>query len=424
MTLQDYISLLLQHHNCVIVPEFGGFVANYKSAVVELHRKKIHPPSKSILFNPLLTNNDGLLGNYVAQKQEIQYPAAIEYVNSEVANWRTELEEGQRIELGEIGFLYQENDKIHFEQSREVNLLLQAYGMKSIDFVDFSKKKAVEAIVNKTQLTTQKEVVVEKEVIKTFPQVEEKTIAKKEVILEPVVEDEKVVEKKPVVVSEVVEEKTAVIPINSKEKISDQQIIPIKRRRYLTVMKYAAAVAFVPILFYSYWIPMETDFLDTGEIQVADFNPINKQVEKEYKFNTERFTAVENEETISWADLTESMSVNSDIYNFEMTEDFYIPVQLEIDKTTVVQNEVVEDVDVVESYANANYQVISGCFSIKSNANNQIKELESKGYSASILDVSGGLHRVTAGGFDNRDDAQSALDKLRNSGESGWILKK
>jgi cell division septation protein DedD len=421
MTLQDYISQLLQHHSCVIVPDFGGFVANYKSAVVETHRNKIHPPSKSILFNPLLVNNDGLLGNYVAQNQEIQYPAALDFINSEVANWRNELNEGQRIELGEIGFLYQENDKIHFEQSREVNLLLQAYGLKSIDFVDFSLKKAAEPkVVSRVAPTVVKKEVVEIPVVK-----QEAVIEKEEVeAIEIVQEDTTVVksnERKPDVLP-IANDKT-IIPLNAENKISDQKVIPIKRRRYLTVMKYAAAVAFVPVLFYSYWIPMETDFLDTGEIQFADFNPINTQVEKEYKFNTERLTSVENEKTESWEDLTESMSANSDIYNFELTEDFYIPVQLEVDKTDVVQNEIVEDVQEVESYSNANYQVISGCFSIKSNANNQIKELNSKGYSAAIFDVKGGLHRVTAGGFDNRDDAQSALDKLRNSGESGWILK-
>ncbi len=76
MKLQEYISSLLKEHNCVIVPEFGGFVANYKSAVIDDFRKKIHPPMKSILFNPHLTNNDGLLGNYVSQEQKIQYSDA------------------------------------------------------------------------------------------------------------------------------------------------------------------------------------------------------------------------------------------------------------------------------------------------------------------------------------------------------------
>jgi hypothetical protein len=41
------------------------------------------------------------------------------------------LEEGHRIELEEIGFLFLQNNQVVFEQNREVNLLLQAYGLKA-----------------------------------------------------------------------------------------------------------------------------------------------------------------------------------------------------------------------------------------------------------------------------------------------------
>ena len=53
-----------------------------------------------------------------------------------------------------------------------------------------------------------------------------------------------------------------------------------------------------------------------------------------------------------------------------------------------------------------------------------MKELNSDGFNASILDRSGGLHRVTSGGFETKDQAKKGLEKLRNTGKSGWILKK
>ena len=54
---------------------------------------------------------------------------------------------------------------------------------------------------------------------------------------------------------------------------SDDKVISIapKKRR---AFRYLAVAAALPILFYAYWIPMETDFIDTGKIQMADFNPI------------------------------------------------------------------------------------------------------------------------------------------------------
>ena len=51
-TISKYISELLFLHDCVIIPEFGGFVGNNKSAVLNEITRTISPPSKEILFNP------------------------------------------------------------------------------------------------------------------------------------------------------------------------------------------------------------------------------------------------------------------------------------------------------------------------------------------------------------------------------------
>ena len=61
-----YISDLLYSYDCVVIPDFGGFVANYASAKVQAVQHKITPPSKKISFNKNLRTNDGLLNNYIA----------------------------------------------------------------------------------------------------------------------------------------------------------------------------------------------------------------------------------------------------------------------------------------------------------------------------------------------------------------------
>ena len=66
MNLSKYIVDLLVKNNCVIVPNFGGFIANYNPAIIDELRHKIYPPSKRILSNPNLLSNDGLLANYVS----------------------------------------------------------------------------------------------------------------------------------------------------------------------------------------------------------------------------------------------------------------------------------------------------------------------------------------------------------------------
>ena len=159
MELSVYIGQLLQKHNCVIVPEFGGFIANYKSAIVDRVNNRISPPSKSVLFNPNLVNNDGLLGNYVAQIQAVTYPQALDLIASDVDKWNIELKAGGRVEIGDVGFLFQQDNQIIFEQNREVNLLLNAYGLSGISFVNFAAKP-VEKVVAAPKLVVEKPVIV------------------------------------------------------------------------------------------------------------------------------------------------------------------------------------------------------------------------------------------------------------------------
>ncbi|UKN00148.1 SPOR domain-containing protein [Paracrocinitomix mangrovi] len=409
MELSKYIAALLHKHNCVIVPEFGGFVANYKSAVVDNYRKKAYPPSKSVLFNPNLINNDGLLGNYVAQKEDITYSDALDDISDAVKKWLKAFDNGERIEIGEIGFLYRERGNIHFEQSREVNLLLEAYGLRSVDFVAFDqaveKREKVETI-KEFKPTVKEEVITPKEL--------KPVLIKEEPKNEVVVVEEKTVDQK----------ETVVISLNEKEKIQEDNeanvqvsadVIPIKKGRAVTVFKYAVAVAFVPILFYSYWIPMETDAVETSSIQLSDFNPIHKQSKKVYVPRDSDFKADIFEHQPSLEELTEN--VDAKIYNLEVAEDFYLPVDLE--KKEVVDNNEFYHADVA-----GKYQIIAGCFSVKANAETLVSQLQKDGFAAAILDKNKGLHRVTAGGFDSRDAAENGLDKVKNAGHSAWILKK
>ncbi|MEX1001955.1 MAG: SPOR domain-containing protein [Crocinitomicaceae bacterium] len=398
MELEKYIADLLRRHDCVVVPSFGGFVANYKSAEIDRFRNKIHPPSKSVLFNPHLISNDGLLGNYVAQKIEVDYPQALQLIAERVENWITAISEGGRVEIGEIGFLYQENGTIHFEQSRDVNLLLEAYGLSSIDFVSFTAKES-----EKVTETLEKE--------------------EKRTVIQAVKKENKASEKEVLPKVDQQKKKQENIQLNTTEEISEvkeeqtlvqQESVPHKTHPLWTVLKYTAAAAIVPILFYSYWIPMETDALETKSIQFSDFNPIQKQKQKVYSKRSAPLDTIFTDLAKNWDELTEN--IQSEVYNFEVTDDFYVPVLL---KETTNETE-----DFGNTEISGKYHIISGCFSVKKNALNKISDLQSKGYSAAILDRSNGLHRVTAGGFKNRRDAKDALEKFKNSGQSGWILKK
>ena len=61
--IDQHIFELLFQHDCVILSDFGGFVANYVSAKVDENTRRIFPPAKTVIFNKYLTNNDGLLAH-------------------------------------------------------------------------------------------------------------------------------------------------------------------------------------------------------------------------------------------------------------------------------------------------------------------------------------------------------------------------
>ncbi|MBK9190266.1 MAG: SPOR domain-containing protein [Crocinitomicaceae bacterium] len=403
MKLENHIADLLKLHNCVIVPEFGGFIASYESAWVNRSRSVITPPFKKVLFNDKLIQNDGLLANELVIQHAISFNEAMSEIQMHVNAWRKNLEEGHRIELGEIGFLFKQENKIIFEQNREVNLLLQAYGLSQVSFVDFAAKAVV------SEIKTEKPVLVKTE----------KSADIKEVIQKPVLT---VVEKKAVQKSaEKKEEKiTPVIELNTAEKIEqeeltlpDEKVIPInqpkkKSRNY----KYAIAAAVVlPALFYSYWIPMKTDFLNSGKIHLSDLNPFNKTSTAVYEKRIQGDIPALSTDWKTWEELTSGIPADVNVYTLEVTEELFVPVDLGKTPETNQFN------------AGGSFHIIGGCFSVETNAENFVKKLSEKGYGSGIVDKKGGLYRVSAGSYGSESEAESALDKFESDGFSGWILK-
>lgn len=387
MSIAPHITELLHHHNCVIVPNFGGFIANYTSATIHPIDRRIWPPSKHVLFNPKLVNNDGLLGQTIAEIKQITYPQAIDFINDSVKKWQSDLAKGKRIEIGEIGFLVQEKGQVLFEQTREINLLLQAYGLSSIQFTSFAEK-------------------VTEKIETTFPQV--------------VVEDD----------HQILEANTKqaakIIQLVAADAKPDQAIIvPIQKKKKSSTWKYLGAAAAIPLLFYSYWIPVQTDFIDTGKIQLADFNPIHQTPQRVFEMRTNVQELPSISEFPAWEELTKTVAdSDASIFNYQVDEDFFIPILLDKTKTSVVEDQTVLHQPETSSAADKSFHLIGGCFSIKENADNFVLDLKEKGFNASILDFENGLYRVAAGSFSDAAEAGQNLIMFVNQGFSGWVLKK
>jgi hypothetical protein len=367
MNLSLYISELLIKNNCVIVPNFGGFIANYESAVIDKVRNKIYPPSKNVLFNPNLLSNDGLLANYVSIKINKPYSNALKLIDSEVIDWKSILNAGERINLGEIGFLYQKEGIVKFEQNREFNLLLSAYGLSSVKFI--SQVETVEPISSE----------VNAEKIKKGSET-------------------KVIEFAPSI---------SVEKDNKKENENPEIFRKTKSKKW----KYIAVACMLPLLFYSYWIPMNTHFLDTGNVQMADFNPLQEKASKIYSTRINKIGVSIQESINEWSEIAKNINSDVKYYNFQFDDELYIPVDLKFEKKS-------------NQLELGTIHLIAGCFSNKTNAKSLVKDLKSKGHSAVIIDKNNGLYRVSAESFNKMSEAKLMKQKLTDASISTWVLNK
>ncbi len=154
MKLANYISDLLYRYECVIVPEFGGFVTNNKSARIDKINNTLHPPYKQITFNSHLKNNDGLLANYIASADKIPYESALNFIQFEIDAWLEKIKV-QDLYLESIGSFSLVQNKLHFQPQKKLNYLTSSFGLTNVVIPEIKRevyKKEVEKLEEKTPI--------------------------------------------------------------------------------------------------------------------------------------------------------------------------------------------------------------------------------------------------------------------------------
>ena len=133
MKISNHIFNLLQEHDCVIVPNFGAFVARNISAKISSDGSKIFPPNKEITFNKSLVKNDGLLINRISSSESISYEVADDKLNKWVIKSHKKLKKQGYFEIKNIGSISLKKDKYIFIPSQNSIFLKSSYGLNSID---------------------------------------------------------------------------------------------------------------------------------------------------------------------------------------------------------------------------------------------------------------------------------------------------
>ncbi len=131
--VEKYIRQLLFDHDCVVIPEFGGFIAHYVSATIHPIRHTFAPPSKAIAFNEMLKLNDGLLISRVASGEYINLEDAAQEVKKFVEKVTLTLQSDHEYYFEDIGTLsLNYEQKLQFEPENKVNYLNESFGLPEL----------------------------------------------------------------------------------------------------------------------------------------------------------------------------------------------------------------------------------------------------------------------------------------------------
>lgn len=100
-----HIEFLLLHHDCVIVPGLGAFIATTSSARIDMEAGMIFPPARAIMFNQAVTIDDGLLANSYSRKHGLSFEEARMVILRDVNTLLQQIRENGKYECGKLGTL-------------------------------------------------------------------------------------------------------------------------------------------------------------------------------------------------------------------------------------------------------------------------------------------------------------------------------
>jgi hypothetical protein len=145
--LAHHIEILLLENECVVVPDFGGFMTYYAPARRIEAEEIFFPPVRIVGFNPKLKMNDGLLVQSYAKKHNVSFSNAGEIVKKEVEELVSCLREKGKVDLPNVGEircgLYNTYEFIPYDNKVATPYLfgLEPFEIKELSELDAKSKR-------------------------------------------------------------------------------------------------------------------------------------------------------------------------------------------------------------------------------------------------------------------------------------------
>lgn len=144
-SVAEIIVSLISKHECVIVPDWGGFISSAQPAQLNSNTNKIIPPYYNLLFNQDLRHNDGLLASELIKALGVDYPTALAYIDNFVSESKTALNINKRVDWNGLGYFYiNAESKIQFVQDTASGTFIDFIGLSELNLNPLQEKTTSE----------------------------------------------------------------------------------------------------------------------------------------------------------------------------------------------------------------------------------------------------------------------------------------
>lgn len=149
----SHIDYLIQKHNCVIIPDFGGFVLSHEGASFGVDGSVL-PPKITVGFNSELMYNDGLLAESYMSVYSLSYDVACKRIAESVRRLNTILSMGHPVQIGRLGKLsIDKSNKLIFLPNPNLSIFHpETFGLSAVNMRRLSDIASDKAKTKRTSI--------------------------------------------------------------------------------------------------------------------------------------------------------------------------------------------------------------------------------------------------------------------------------
>lgn len=142
-----HIEYLVHRHDCVVLPKWGAFIADYQSACYDESLGLMYPPMRELSFSASVDYNDGVLASSIARKEAIPFAQASRIVEDELSSMKHQLALDGEISLGKVGRFIRQGDgaSVIFEPAK-LQMNVGSAGFEALAIKPLLEKVREEAI--------------------------------------------------------------------------------------------------------------------------------------------------------------------------------------------------------------------------------------------------------------------------------------